>query len=450
MIINDSKTPSGKVHIGSLRGPIIHDQIRREHPNSEFLFGVDDMDAMDAMDVKGHPGFGLPLCNVIQEGRPISEVYMDDMWNTFDMLGMVYTPYRMSEIYRSGRLNDAIHDILVNSDKINEVYRSFGQIKENWIPFNPICSNCGVITTRGHSYVNGLVNYSCGCGNVASVSPFNGNGKLPWKLEWAAKWRIFGITLEGAGKDHCTKGGSRDVADACYRAIWELEPPERFNYEFFLINGQKMSSSRGIGASLTSITDILPPELLKTLMLSRAYNQPVNFVTSMRGVVDLYSVYDKNSSNYRLLFTTILNMLQLPQPVDFYTEAASRKGSELTDEERTELTTRIACAQKVLASVALPEEKIVIQENVPSIELSPEQRSYLSLVITYLNTASCSSEVLQQGLYDLGKNAGFKPAEFFAAIYLTILGRNSGGRAGELIAGIDRQWLIERFTVFTK
>jgi len=38
------------------------------------------------------------------------------------------------------------------------------------------------------------------------ISPYGGNGKLPWKVDWAAHWKVVGITIEGAGKDHASKG----------------------------------------------------------------------------------------------------------------------------------------------------------------------------------------------------------------------------------------------------
>ena len=51
-VVNDSKTPSGTVHVGSLRGPVIHDAIwralRQRGLDVTFLYGVDDLDAMDA------------------------------------------------------------------------------------------------------------------------------------------------------------------------------------------------------------------------------------------------------------------------------------------------------------------------------------------------------------------------------------------------------------------
>ncbi len=51
-VVNDSKTPSGTVHVGSLRGPVILDVITRALRSrgleATLLYGVDDMDPMDA------------------------------------------------------------------------------------------------------------------------------------------------------------------------------------------------------------------------------------------------------------------------------------------------------------------------------------------------------------------------------------------------------------------
>src|SRR3954451_22725043 len=51
-VVNDSKTPSGTVHVGSLRGPVILDVIvralRAAGHETTLLYGVDDLDPMDA------------------------------------------------------------------------------------------------------------------------------------------------------------------------------------------------------------------------------------------------------------------------------------------------------------------------------------------------------------------------------------------------------------------
>ena len=51
-VVNDSKTPSGTVHVGSLRGVVLHDAIARAIAESgrevQFRYGVDDLDPMDS------------------------------------------------------------------------------------------------------------------------------------------------------------------------------------------------------------------------------------------------------------------------------------------------------------------------------------------------------------------------------------------------------------------
>ena len=52
--INDSKTPSGRAHVGALRGVLIHDSIyrelhRRDPAATTYTFGCDDYDALDEL-----------------------------------------------------------------------------------------------------------------------------------------------------------------------------------------------------------------------------------------------------------------------------------------------------------------------------------------------------------------------------------------------------------------
>src|SRR3972149_6442691 len=78
-VVNDSKTPSGTVHVGSLRGPVILDVITRAlrsagHPTT-LLYGVDDLDPMDAQALLTPDAveryMGVPLAHVpAPEGSP--------------------------------------------------------------------------------------------------------------------------------------------------------------------------------------------------------------------------------------------------------------------------------------------------------------------------------------------------------------------------------------------
>src|SRR5215208_3103350 len=111
-IVNDSKTPSGRVHVGALRGVLIHDAIfrtlRDKGIEARYLFGVDDFDPVDEIP-KGedeHFGkyIGWPLCNTpaptggesqlstlnsqLSPASDMAEHYMREFWQVFADLGV--------------------------------------------------------------------------------------------------------------------------------------------------------------------------------------------------------------------------------------------------------------------------------------------------------------------------------------------------------------------------
>src|SRR3990167_6898375 len=53
ILVNDAKTPSGKIHVGSLRGVMIHDFVfksfLRAGKKAEYTFHFDDFDPMDSL-----------------------------------------------------------------------------------------------------------------------------------------------------------------------------------------------------------------------------------------------------------------------------------------------------------------------------------------------------------------------------------------------------------------
>ena len=104
-----------------------------------------------------------------------------------------------------------------------------------------------------------LVTWATGCGFSGRVAPFGGRAKLPFNVDWAAKWSLFGITLEGCGKDLATAGGSRDRSDAIARQVYRREPPINVRYEFINVGGKRMSTSRGTGVPAHEIAAVIRP-----------------------------------------------------------------------------------------------------------------------------------------------------------------------------------------------
>ena len=105
-----------------------------------------------------------------------------------------------------------------------------------------------------------------------------GAAKLPWNLEWAAQWSLFGVTIEPGGKDLSTRGGSRDRSDAIAREVFEREPPRNVPYEFLNIGGRKMSTSKGLGAAAHTMAEVLPPEQIRFLFVRHRPESVIEFV----------------------------------------------------------------------------------------------------------------------------------------------------------------------------
>src|SRR5207247_3635469 len=122
-----------------------------------------------------------------------------------------------------------------------------------------------------------VVRWATGCGNAGRVSPFGGRAKLPFNVDWAAKWSLFGVTIEPCGKDLATAGGARDRADAVAREVFEREPPLRVDYEFLNIGGRKMSTSRGHGAAAHEMAEVVPAEQLRLLFVRPRPNHAIDF-----------------------------------------------------------------------------------------------------------------------------------------------------------------------------
>jgi lysyl-tRNA synthetase class 1 len=494
-IINDSKTPSGRVHVGALRGVLIHDAIfrtlREKGIEARYLFGVDDYDPLDEIPAGKGEHFekylGQPLCNVPppdnSPATDMAEHYIREFFEIFDELGVKVEKYRMRDVYQSGRFNSAIDTILQNAATVRRVYKevSNSDRPETWYPFQVICENCGRIgTTEVFAYDGREVSYRCrpdmvkwarGCGHEGRISPFDGRGKLPWKLEWVAKWVTFPVTIEGAGKDHSTKGGSRDVSAACLKAIFSKEPPLNVPYEFFLVGGAKMSSSRGVGASARQIADLLPPEVLRFLMIRTKPNSPVNFDVKEEGIVKLYNefdrfqartVHEKNATPdeafvYRLAeltpeddyynanFQVVSALVQMPH-LDVVEQITRRKGAPLTEIERRHLDQRIASAQKWVADYATEEEKTRLQETLPAraSELTAAQRAFLHRLADVLPETPWDDDNLQAKIFEIARLTPIEQPVAFKAIYRVLLDREQGPKAGNLLAFLEPGFVIPR------
>ncbi len=496
-IVNDSKTPSGRVHVGSLRGVVIHYMIYKalteagKSPN--FLYGTDDFDPVDELphgiSEEWRQYMGMPLCDVPSpdpsKADNFADYYMKEFIGVFNNLGIFPKVYKMSDYYKSGQMNEIIETLLNNEEIIREIYLQVSGSKKpsTWHPFQVVCEKCKKIgTTLVHSFDGREVEYSCepnmvkwakGCGYRGKISPFDGHGKLPWKLEWVSKWKLLGVSVEGAGKDHSSEGGSRDVSSEIFKRVFNGKAPYNIPYEFFLTGKKKMSSSKGIGSSSKDIADLLPPELLKFLMVRYPPQSVIDFNPEGDTILRLFDEYDRCANMYfnkeedqveslnrafqlsqidaeslkkRFLprFSTISTLIQIPG-INLEKKIEEMKSSSLDDNDKKELELRKIYSQKWLDQCAGDAHKFQVQENTPKdIEVSDTEKDFLKKVLSIFDQKDLAGDEIHQKIYEATQQVGIKPGDGFKTIYQIFIGKQQGPRVGTFLAALDSSFVKQR------
>lgn len=491
-VVNDAKSPSGRIHVGSLRGVILHDCVTRALRDRgaavEFLYGYDDYDPMDGLPA-GHddlaPYLGMPLCDVPSpdpSAAPnFARYYADEFTRVFNRLGAAPRIYWTSEMYRSGAFDQAIRVALDRAEEIIELDRTIsGSRKAERHPVQVVCESCGKIgTTVVLGWDGTQVAYECrpekvtwaqGCDHRGRRSPFGGGSKLQYVAEWAAKWRLLGVTVEGAGKDHMTRGGSFDRAVAIVEAVYAHPRPFSIPYEWFLVGGRKMKSSAGIGTPAAEFADLVRPELARLAIVRPHYRQHVNFDPGGETIPTLYDEFDRAAAAFfgrehdpdlartfyysmpsgdvedafRLRFAQVAHLSQMPT-ADLSAATAREKGAPLTERDRRELDVRMADAHKWLQTYAPPAYRFEVQAQLPEAarRLSAEQRRFLADLVPLVEP-DASGEALHAVIHALKGEHRLAPKAAFGAIYLAFLGKESGPQAGWFLAALDRQFVVRR------
>jgi lysyl-tRNA synthetase class 1 len=481
--VDDMKTPSGRVHIGSVRAVVthglIHQALLNRKAKATFSYVLEDHDPMDGLpvylDEKKFRGYmGMPLFKIPSPESGFKS--FGDRWgqeykDIFNALGVHPKVIWGSSLYLSGQMNEVIKVCLDKAQTIREIYwEVYGKQSKSkdWLPFTPVCEACGKLSTtvatdwdgKELSYVckKDAVDWTEGCGHKGKRSPFSEKddyaGKLPWKVEWACKWKVIGVTVEGAGKDHMTDGGSHDISRRICERVINYPTPFSFSHEFFLTGGRKMSSSKGIGSSAKEVAEIIPAYLIRFMIARVKYNRAINFNPLGDTIPDLFDNYDLAATAYwdkgnpilsrvfelsqlsgkppkKMFLPRFRDMAQIMQDpkLNLIKEFTKVKGSALTKLEQEVLNERVKYVQIWLESYAPEEKKVGVVSNEVKVELTKVQKKYLKLISPLLEKSWKSPEDFQQALYDTAKENKLNPKEAFQSIYLSLTGKKFGPKA---------------------
>ena len=496
--VDDMKTPSGRIHVGSLRGVLVHDLIykalKQIGVNTKISYVFNDMDPMDGMPTyldksiwekyMGQPLYKIPSPE--KGHKSFAVCYADEFIKVFNSLNCHPQIIWSSDLYKSGKMNPIIKLFLDNSEKIREIYKTVAKAERaaNWHPYNPICEKCGKIgTTNVFKWDGKYVYYRCeyhavdwatGCGYEGKVEPINENGKLPWKLDWPAHWKVIGITVESSGKDHMSSGGSYDMATHFCKDILGTEPPYAMGgYEWFTIGGRKMSSSKGIGSSAAEVASILPPEVFRFMQVRTPISTHLDFNPVGDTIPNLFDDYDRCMECYflkienkvpkekkgevtldfariielsevvplpktRMLlprFRTIVNLLRNNK--DSFEFFKNQKGSSLSPDEKNLVEERIKYAKIYLKNYIEEENK----SSQKTFEPNENQKKFLLQLINQLESAKKEGRKdFQTFIFNAIKESDIKPKDAFTVFYQSLTGKSFGPKAGDLIGqlGVDK------------
>jgi lysyl-tRNA synthetase, class I len=501
LILRDEKTLSGKPHVGSLRSFVMHavlsDVLKSKGIDNVFYYEINDTDAFDNLpsyvpaEWEEHLGKRLkdvpsPDGKADNYAMYFAQEYMDALIDS--KYNAEY--YIGSEKYESGEYDKYIKLALDHKDDIRKIYRevSGSEKSEDWYPCQVVCDECRKIaTTKITSWDGEEVEYSCsadrgytkGCGHTGKKSPLGGEATLPWKVEWAAKFCVLEVDLEGAGKDHYAAGGSRHVSNKICEEIFERKHPFDVRHEFILMGGSKMSSSTGVGATAVELEQLLPRYIFRFMMIQKDVMKTINFNPEGDTVPVLFDQYDQVCADYfygkeeevkdhknrifelthffeddlSLLdrhlprFSLISFLVQMPH-LDVEKKIEELKGGPLNEADKAELQLRIEYAKKWLETCG-PEKYIFkIQETVHAAcsDLSDGQKTFLANLAAFIEENSdADGGAIQTFIHGQKEETGLAPIEIFKSIYLSILGKESGPKAGWLLEALDNDFLLKRF-----
>src|SRR3989338_1172380 len=512
-IVYDEKTPSGKIHIGAGRGWVIHDTIAKSMRalglKAKFILSSDDIDPFDKMNAglpKSYEKYlGMPFRDIpspVKGHKSFADYYFTECTEKFEEFGIDAELEKTGERYDKGDFNRTIKIALDNADKINAIYeRLYGKSPDK-LPFNPICEKCGKIgTTQAYEWDSErevlkyrcskeLVKWAEGCGHEGELSPYNGNGEFPWKIEWAAKWPTVGVVCELAGKDNFTLGGARSMAVAVSSEIFNYPPPYPSTgknigkgYEFFTVGGKKMSTSKGDGMGFAEATTYVPAAILRYLLVATRPNAVIDFdPVNKNDLILLYERFDKTERIYfgkeevtnehdvhnhkRIYELAHVGKIQAHMPPQlslgfaavliqstFTEENAIQRLKEmghitgkLSKEDMAYLKERMHFAAKWVKEYAPEQYKFQVQEKVPAEiknGIDEKQRNALKELVKSLERKAWDEKELHNEFYSLSEKAGLDTKEFFKAAYLVLIGKEKGPQLASFILALGNGKVVK-------
>lgn len=475
-VIGSGITTSGPTHLGTLCEFLfpsaVHAFLSRTHP-AEFVFVADILDAFDSVPAvlaerarELEEELGKPLASVpdvLACHASLGEHFLADAQAAMDAFGVRPEILRADELYAKGKY-DPYAILFLN--RLEETRRIVAEtslkraLPEWWSPLMPICKQCGrVATTRVTSFsVKGEdaeyayvcdrpdVKYTRGCGYAGSASISEHAYKLVWRLDWPARQDFLGISCEGAGVDHMTRGGSWDTARAVHERIFGKAPPIAFKFGFILFKGKKYSKSKGTGMGVAELLALVPPELIKYALYRPDLAENIDFDPSG---YNLMRLYDEFAAASQLIGKSGLSRADRKRAIAFslstdklrwrvgFADALlyyqlyrdwEKVGAALGDEQGVKYLSKYIV--RWVEGGYAPEEYVF--SFTPT---KPENRKAVRAFASALSEGMSALDV-HNLVFRVAAELGLKPEAMFRMLYRALIAKERGPRFGKLVEAI--------------
>jgi lysyl-tRNA synthetase class 1 len=489
-------TPSGPIHVGNMREVLTTEAIYRATGDAggdaRLLYIADDYDPLRKVYpfLSDRPG-GTDYAQHV--GRPLRQIpcpcgqhdhyaahFLQPFLAALTDLGVKPDVHSAFDMYAEGRYVAATRQALDAADEVREIIESVSgrRLAKTWAPFNPQCGVCGRIAgVEVMRYEFPELHYRCADGHEGQHDVRAGGiGKLPWRLDWPARWKFLGVTFEAFGKDHGAKGGSWDTGVPLARRVFGGTEPDHVMYEFLNLKGRgAMHSSTGLAIAATDVLEMTPPEVLRYLLVRQSPRKHIDFDPGM-GLLNLVDEFDRlerirfgveeNPGTFtevertyglscpgaapdhlprKVAYRHLVTVCQVASDVGGV-ERILRRTGELADDldadDRALLADRVTHVRNWLARFAPDEVRFRVQQRLPDHAFRADDRAFLADLAARLADVEWTGQAIHDAVY--AARGDRPPAAAFTALYQAILGQDRGPRAGFFLASLERDWVVAR------
>jgi len=490
-------TPSGHIHVGNMReiltGDLVHRAALDKGLGSTLHYLADDFDPLR----KVYPF--LPASYAEHVGKPLSEIpapdgsertyaeyFLEPFLRSLEDMGVRPVVLRSSESYRTGKYAKAIEILLDSTDKVSGILTSVSgrELDENYIPYNPKCSQCGRInSTTPTAWEKPFVAYTCKCGHSGKADTRTDDGKLPWRLDWPARWWWLGVTGEPFGKDHAAAGGSYDTASRIIKEVLGGEPPFPVIYEWIQLKGKgAMHSSTGVVVTGAEMLRMTPPEVLRFFIARSQPSRHLDMDPGL-GILTLVDDFDRYEEEYlkhdpsaeaedsirtyqlsmvdpkddarvhpdmvRVPYRHLVTLVQITDEEEELKERIKRAQgvSSIDDLSWRHIRTRMACVRFWLDRFAPQEVKFsLLPQPKPDVVsgLDADMVRSVKLLRDTFSDLPWDAEAIHNAMYESTRANGIDPKVAFTAMYRILLAKDRGPRLGFFLSALDKESVLRR------